>query len=200
MPCGCDAVRPRCRRSCTTQIATADDDLPGKQRVVCCLAERGMQMLFARPAAGGGVELAGKVTWDNGQTWSEAMTVMKLPTDHWSTPLALLAHDGELHLFWMVDRGRGGRPGIEYMIDIWHSRSSDGRTKWPEPRCIWKGYVGSINGMAQLRSGRIVVPFAYWRGGVPRRPDRSQRHHDHLLRRQRPNLEGIVRQTDCPLL
>ncbi|NTV37759.1 MAG: exo-alpha-sialidase [Anaerolineales bacterium] len=129
-----------------------------------------MQMLFARPAAGGGVELAGKVTPDNGQTWSEPAAVMKLPADHWSTPLALLAQDGELHLFWMVDRGRGGRPGIEYMIDIWHSRSSDGRTKWPEPRCIWKGYVGSINGMAQLRSGRIVVPFAYWRGGVPTAP------------------------------
>jgi len=143
---------------------------PANNAWFVALPEGAIQMLLARPAAGGGVELAGKVTSDNGQTWSEPATVMKLPTEHWSTPLALLAQDGELHLFWMVPRGRGGKPGIDYLIDIWHSRSSDGRTKWPEPRCIWKGYVGSINGMAQLRSGRIVVPFAYWRGGVPTAP------------------------------
>jgi len=143
---------------------------PADGAFLVALPDGTVQMLFARAATEGGVELAGKCTMDNGRTWTPPATLMRLPADNWSTPLPLLTRDGELHLFWMVARGARRKPAIDYFIDIWHARSTDGRTKWTSPRRIWEGYVGSINGMAQLHSGRIVVPFAYWVGGRPEGP------------------------------
>jgi len=143
---------------------------PADNAFVFTLSDGTVEMVFARPACGGGVEVARKRTQDAGRSWTQPESVMRLPGPDWGTPMPLLARDGELHFFWMIARRTGRNPGVDYFIDIWHARSTDGRTKWPEPRCIWKGYVGSINGMAQLRSGRLVVPFAYWRGGVPEAP------------------------------
>lgn len=125
--------------------------------------------VFTR-AAGDGLDLARQRTTDNGRSWSEPTTIMKLPAKNWSTPLALLAGNGELHLFWMVARGTGRRPAVDFFIDIWHAKSKDRQTAWTQPKRIFEGYVGSINGMAQLRSGRIVLPFAYWVGGRPEAP------------------------------
>jgi hypothetical protein len=143
---------------------------PANNAFLISMPDGTVQMLFARAAAGGGLEIAWKRTADAGRSWSEPVPLMKLPGTNWSTPLPLLARDGELHFFWMIGRGAGGKPAVDFFIDIWHARSSEGRTKWSSPRRIWEGYVGSINGMAQLRSGRIVVPFAYWVGGVPEAP------------------------------
>jgi hypothetical protein len=143
---------------------------PASNAFVYTLPDGSVEMIFARPDGAGGVEVARKRTADAGRSWSPPELAMKLPGPHWSTPMPLLARDGEMHFFWMIARHTGHKPGVDYFIDIWHARSAEGRTKWPEPRCIWKGYVGSINGMAQLRSGRLVVPFAAWRGGVPTAP------------------------------
>jgi hypothetical protein len=84
--------------------------------------------------------------------------------DGFGTPLALLTRDGELQLFWLVARGSGRRPGLDRFIDIWHAYSSRRQTEWSRPKRIFEGYVGSINGVTQLASGRIVLPFAYWIG------------------------------------
>jgi len=128
-----------------------------------------IDMVFAR-AAGEGLELARRRTTDRGRSWSTPATIMKLPAKNWSTPLTLLARDGELHFFWMVARGTGRRPAVDYFIDIWHARSTHRQTTWSQPKRIFEGYVGSINGMAQLRNGRLVLPFAYWVGGRPEAP------------------------------
>lgn len=128
-----------------------------------------IDMILTR-TTGDAHELARRRTTDNGRSWSKPATIMKLPAKNWSTPLALLAQDGELHLFWMVARRRGGKPAVDYFIDIWHARSTDRQTRWTQPKRIFEGYVGSINGMTQLRNGRIVLPFAYWVGGRPEAP------------------------------
>jgi hypothetical protein len=128
-----------------------------------------VEMLFVRPA-GQGLELARKRTTDGGRSWSVPVVLMPLPGANWGAPLPLLTCDGELHLFWMIARRTGHKPAVDYFIDIWHARSAAKQTTWSTPRRIWEGYVGSINGMAQLRSGRIVVPLAYWVGGRPEGP------------------------------
>ncbi len=163
LPCT-EAAESTGRPQAPTTVCPADNAL------LVAMPDGSVQMLLARPAAGGGVELAGRLTRDNGLSWSEPRFLMALPNEHWSTPLPLLAQDGELHLFWMIARGTRHRPAVDYFIDIWHARTSAGRTQWPAPRRIWQGYVGSINGMIQLRNGRIVVPFAYWVGGRPEAP------------------------------
>jgi len=115
-------------------------------------------------------EVARRRSSDNGATWSEPDTVLKLESEGFGDPLPLLTKGGELQLFWMVSRRTGGRPGVDYFIDIWNSHSSAGQSEWSSLQRIFEGYVGSINGMTQLASGRIVVPFAYWVGGRPSSP------------------------------
>lgn len=128
-----------------------------------------VDMVFTR-TADSGREIVRSRSIDNGNTWSEPETVTESPPDGFGTPLPLLAAEGELQFFWMVARRTGRRPGIDYFIDIWNAYSTDAQTQWSEPQRIFEGYVGSVNGMTQLASGRIVVPFAYWVGGRPSGP------------------------------
>lgn len=116
---------------------------------------------------------------DNGQTWSEPETVYSFalsPKQKWVYPFPMLLQSGRLQLFWLVDRRSGNNPGVDYLIDIWnvHTKDATGANNvagdWSEKRRIFAGYVGSINGWTQLSGGRIVLPFAYWRGGVPAAP------------------------------
>jgi hypothetical protein len=115
-------------------------------------------------------EVVRRRSTDNGATWSEPNAVLKLASEEFGEPLPLLTRGGELQFFWMVSRRTGGKPGIDYFIDIWNSHSTSGQTQWSSPQRIFEGYVGSINGMTQLAGGRIVLPFAYWVGDRPSGP------------------------------
>ncbi len=127
-----------------------------------------VDMIMARKSPNG-KELVRKRSRDGGVSWSKPATIFRQLPQKFGRPLALRTSDGELQLFWLVRRGRG-KPGVDYLIDIWHSHSSDRQSVWSEPKLIYKGYVGSINGMTQLENGRIILPFAYWLGGVRRAP------------------------------
>jgi len=118
---------------------------------------------------------------DGGRTWSEPQVEFELTCRRAVVPIAMLDRDGELHVFLMVWRSedsrretepageqnvrvkapKGRRPGIEHCIDIWHCKTSNCRQAWNKPEPIFKGYVGSINGVAQLAGGRIVLPHQY---------------------------------------
>ena len=78
----------------------------------------------------------------------------------------LLGADGEAHEFWTQLRDeRSGQPhqlGVNYFIDIWHSRTQGGGQTWEAPRPIWRGYTGAVMGYVQLRSGRLLIPFGSW--------------------------------------
>ena len=127
-------------------------------------ADGAVEMIFTR-AADSGREVARRRSLDAGDTWSEPETVLTLPAEGFGTPLPLSTEDGQLQLFWTVARRKGSRPGIDYFIDVWNAHSTDAGSRWTPPQRIFEGYVGSVNGMTQLASGRIVVPFAYWVGG-----------------------------------
>lgn len=114
---------------------------------------------------------------DNGESWSELeplFTIQQSPPELIAVTEAVLDRHGEIHAFlvrqWQPDsRGEGerGGPGTYngFRIDIWHARSTCGRTSWQEPKCIWEGYTGSLNSSVLLKSGRILLPFSYY---VPR--------------------------------
>lgn len=108
-----------------------------------------------------GKHCASSISTD-GRSWSEPKVEFVFTRDESGVPVALVDHDGELHAFLLVRRGTGGRPGVDYFYDIWHCRTSDNRSKWSQPKCIFEGYVGALNGVAQLSSGRIVLPQQYW--------------------------------------
>lgn len=118
-----------------------------------------------------------RISRDHGATWSEAQAVLILDgsVGAWGTVDALIDDRGDTHLFLLNDRNSGvfaqavgemdaakstlGRN----LIDIWHCKSSTGGTTqaWTAPRCIWKGYTGSLNSVIQTRAGRIVLPFSH---------------------------------------
>lgn len=116
---------------------------------------------------------------DNGVTWSEPQPVVRIGADsgHWGSVTAVADREGEVHLAMMNDRFSGvfGEPpeGQELVttgpshgrwIDVWHMRSSAGRTRWNPPQLIWRGFTGSINSAIQTSKGRIVVPFGWETG------------------------------------
>jgi hypothetical protein len=107
---------------------------------------------------------------DHGQTWTEPETLRELPIQ--GGVVALLDRRGEVQLFVQALRteGNGKRIAVDRFIDIWQLRSSGGRNQWSEPQRIFEGYVGSVQGALQLRSGRIVLPFAYWVAERPQGP------------------------------
>jgi hypothetical protein len=115
--------------------------------------------VFLRTTATG-PEAAARYSTDDGQTWSTAETLVALAkdADGWGSPEPLVDQAGEIHLFLLKPRKKAAA-GID--IDIWHTKSTNGRTKWRAPRRIWEGYTGALNGEIQMKNGRILVPFSY---------------------------------------
>ncbi len=121
-------------------------------------------------------EVAARYSNNTGLTWSNPETLFKLRKEggEWAGPMALLDHQGEVHLFFLKwedaksqsDENReavlhgdlGGYGGKR--LDIWHAKSKSGRTDWQPPKRIWKGYTGAMNSVIQMTNGRIVFPFA----------------------------------------
>ncbi len=124
-----------------------------------------------------GGSLAPRISRDGGQTWSAPDMTAALPdranADHESSHLSmshlLLDQRGELHAFWSQARGQGP-PAAGRFIDLWHAPTHDGRSRCGPPQRIFEGYVGSFQGVYQLSSGRLVVPFASWIANRPSAP------------------------------
>ncbi len=147
-----------------------------------------------------GQHIAARFSRDHGLTWTDEQHVLTLPLEHggWFRQDgfdALVDDEGEVHLFFLNDAHTGVVPAPkgkelpsgeeqrpqagqlrEKRLDIWHTRSTHGRTRWPQPRRLWTGYSGAINSVLQLRSGRIVLPFSFltsrkWRDNRGPGPD-----------------------------
>ena len=111
---------------------------------------------------------------DNAKTWSPLESLLQLPKDpgNWAGPEALVDNNGEIHLFFLNDAhtgvirtGEDQRPKVGQMgqkrLDIWHTKSINGRKGWQSPKRIWQGYTGALNSVIQLKGGRILLPFSF---------------------------------------
>ncbi|MBI5775600.1 MAG: exo-alpha-sialidase [Verrucomicrobia bacterium] len=125
---------------------------------------------YHRRAVGGHIPILAMRSTDNGRTWTSPATLVNLSVEQWGGPMPLLDRDGELHFVIPKVRGTGRKPAIDRFIDLYHLRSTEGRTKWSEPQRIYEGYCGALQGVFQLQSGRIIAPFADWLPGVPTAP------------------------------
>ncbi len=111
-------------------------------------------------------ELTSHQSKDGGRTWGPTKTECKI-LDQTYCIVPLLDRDGEVHLVSMVVRGEGKIIAVDRFIDVWHQRTTNGRTKWLKPNIVFEGYCGAIMDFKQLKSGRLITPFAWW---VPHRP------------------------------
>jgi len=125
---------------------------------------------FHRRSVGGHVSIFRTRSTDNGRHWSEPEAILHLTVEPWGGPMPLLDRDGELHFVIPKARGKGRKPAVDRFIDLWHLRSTGGRTKWSEPQRIFEGYCGALQGVFQLKSGRIIAPFADWLPNVRTAP------------------------------
>lgn len=118
-----------------------------------------------------GVEMvAARFSRDSGRTWSAPEPLVKLPAGkgRFSLFLTFADRQGEIHLFFLNDAGTyaaraqagANADSVELHLDIWHTKSRNGRKNWQPVRMIHQGFASHLNSVIQLKSGRIVVPFA----------------------------------------
>ena len=123
---------------------------------------------FVSEGLGGGVFRNYSLTSSDGVSWGNRT----FEFEGLRASLPLLDKNGEYHLFPMVARQteESRKIAVNYFIDIWHIRTTDGGRVWQPAQRIFEGYVGSINNVTELSNGRIVLPFAKWVGGRPTGP------------------------------
>jgi hypothetical protein len=142
--------------------------------VVSKLPDKTLMGVFMRET-GEISEAAAIYSKDNGRTWSEPEVLLRLTKEYgnwWCFAESFLDRDGELHLFLLNDAG-GGLVAVgegervlageltNTRLDIWHTRSKNGRKEFSQPKLVWKGYTGALNSVLQMSTGRIVLPFSW---------------------------------------
>ncbi|MBM3734649.1 MAG: exo-alpha-sialidase [Acidobacteria bacterium] len=135
------------------RVAARLEEIP---RLVLLPDQRYAGFFIRRTAAG---QEAARIDSTNGVTWQAPSRLFPLDPrpGGWLYTEALVDQNGEIHLFLLNEAGTGRTRNI----DIWHTRSTGTRTRWPAPKRIWTGYTGSLNSVIQMRGGRVLLPFSY---------------------------------------
>jgi hypothetical protein len=133
--------------------------------VIAQLPDGVLMAVFLR-AKETGQELTARVSKDNGFTWREEKTLLKLPSEpgQWGGLAVLVDQKGEIHIFTLNDARTSRLPMGQRRLDIWHTKTEMQRARWQPLKRIWQGYTGSLNSVIQLRNGRILLPFSYYTG------------------------------------
>lgn len=127
---------------------------PANESVMVRLPDGTLKVFYIhRPE---GTTICSITSTDNGRTWSQEHTEFSLPgTAYYGVQVTLDRHGEFQVVFHILGKGDKGYNGRHY--DLWHVRSSDGRTRWGEPKRFFEGYVGSLRGFTTLKSGRLFL-------------------------------------------
>jgi hypothetical protein len=113
---------------------------------------------------------------DEGRTWSSPTDLFLWPKEAGGFALfeALVDRKGEIQIWSLCDGNSGvlyrkedeaGKPArAGQILDVWHVRSRDRRTRWETPRAIWTGRGSDLLSAIQLRSGRLLLPLGQTQG------------------------------------
>ncbi len=142
---------------------------PENESVIIKLPDGSLRIFFTLQPTGS--EMRSISSTDGGLNWGDSQFEVKMPGQAVFCMQALVAQDGEVHAFVLVRHGPGRRHGIDLFLDVWHWKTTGGRTAWTPGQRIFEGVVGAMRGVTQLKSGRIVLPVGMWlagrRAGLP---------------------------------
>jgi len=153
--------------------AAPGERYPFRQNMYRALQLPGGKILALSIARKSGQQtMQGRDSTDNGQHWSEPRDLFPWPKDAGGFGLfnAIVDRAGEIHIWVLCDANSGalfpkeqeGTPSrTGPILDIWHVRSRAGRTRWDAPKPIWTGHGDDLLSGIQLRSGRLLLPFAF---------------------------------------
>ncbi len=103
--------------------------------------------------------LRSQTSINNGLTWSAEAA--EFPMAGSTNPIPVLDSNNHLHYFHfeLRDESNGGTkiPNVNYFRDVWHYGTSNGVNY--TANMAQSAYTGSIMDAAQLRSGRLIVPY-----------------------------------------
>jgi predicted neuraminidase len=103
-----------------------------------------------------GTEIRSMGSRDNGRTWGDDRAEFAVPGTAYYGVQVILDRHGELQcVFHVLSKGDNGYRGRHY--DLWHARTTGGRTAWTEATKFYDGYVGSLRGFTRLKSGRLLL-------------------------------------------
>jgi len=165
--------RPQPPRIVSQFTAAPGAQYPFRQNMYRALQLPGGQIIALSIARKNGQQaMQGRYSTDNGESWSEPRDLFSWPKEAGGFGLfnALVDQAGEIHIWSLCDANSGTlfpkaeegtptRPGV--ILDIWHVRSRDSRTRWDTPKPIWTGHGDDLLSGIQLRSGRLLLPFAF---------------------------------------
>lgn len=108
----------------------------------------------------------GRYSEDGGRTWSEPRLLFEFPREKGTRLVGatLFDRDGVLHIFGMNDfwDGKTFDPA-KIRCDVWQATSSNSGATWSAVRRVEHAYLtpGWINGVIQLKRGRILIPLGH---------------------------------------
>jgi hypothetical protein len=104
---------------------------------------------------------------DAGKTWTEPRRVRTaLPESARTHRPAVIEGKGcDLWVFYYGLMNVDWLDASRASNDLWVVRSKDGGLTWDEPRRLYAGYVGMLQGAIRTRAGHLVVPLCAYQGG-----------------------------------
>lgn len=104
---------------------------------------------------------------DAGKTWTESKRVRTTlrETARVHRPAVIEGERGELWVFYYGLMNVDWVNATRAVNDLWVVRSVDGGHSWDEPRQLYAGYVGMLQGAIRTRAGNLVVPLCAYKGG-----------------------------------
>ena len=157
--CWCGG-KPICRaaetKSESAREPVAVGTFPENEASVVRLPDGSLQVFYNQRG-----EYVGSVTSrDDGRTWSAPRKEFAVAGETAHAVQVLLDKRQELQVYYLVIQRGGRKIGVDLFLDLWQATTSDGRTRWNEPRMVYHGAVGALRGLAVTTSGRIVIPFS----------------------------------------
>lgn len=134
------------------------------QEWMTCKKRDGELAAISTGAVGGQQGVVARFSRDNGRTWGPVRLLLSMPA-RFASPEPFVDQKGNLQLFFLVERKKtydDDGTGMPMGIDLWHTRTGIHWAHAAPPTRIWRGYTGSMNGVLQLKDGRILFPFSQY--------------------------------------